>query len=821
GFFVNTLVLPIDLSDNPCFRDLLLRVREVTLGAYIHQDLPFEKLVEELVPTRSLSYSPLFQVMFVLHNAPRTDLKLTDLSSRWLPTKSTTAMFDLTLMMADTERGLTATFTYNTHLFYPATIERMQQHFQVLLSGIVAHPEQPVSDLPLLTNEERQQVLFTWNETQYPQQNGCIHELFEAQAERIPAAEAVIFGSTSLSYGQLNAQANQLAHFLRKLGVKPEMRIGICMQRSPEMIVGLLAIFKAGGAYVPLDPSYPPERLSFMLADAQVSILLTQQAISGQLPAHTAHVLCLDTIETVIAEEPASNPEPTAMADNLAYVIYTSGSTGQPKGVAIEHRNAVLLLNWSKTLYMSEDLRGVLASTSICFDLSVFELFVPLSRGGTVILAENVLHIPTLPAANTITLINTVPSALTELLRVERLPHSVRTINLAGEPIPSALVEQAYSYDTVQRIFNLYGPSEDTTYSTYALLAQASDGPPPIGRPLANKQIYLLDQALQPVPVGIPGELYIGGDGLARGYLNRPELTAQRFIPHPFVGTLIADQLSEARHESGVVDRNFKQGSTTSEPGSRLYKTGDLARYLSDGTIEYLGRSDYQVKLRGYRIELGEVEAFLRQHAQVLEAVAIIREDVPGDKRLVAYLVTQAQHELSTSSLRSFLKEKLPDYMIPSAFVILEALPLTLNGKVDRNKLPTPEEQSLTLSAAYTAPQTDTEQTIAVLWQEVLHREKVGIYDNFFDLGGHSLLLPLLQHKLQTAFQRKLSMLDLFQHTTISAQAAYIQQQDQHAESSFQHSQEHAATRRMALRRQRQIRQQLGSGEALEVRHDE
>lgn len=790
GCFVNTLVLPADLSGQPRFREMLLRVREMILGAYIHQDLPFEKLVEELVPARSLSYTPLFQVMFVLHNAPRTDLHLTNLSSRWLPTGGSTAMFDLTLLMAETEHGLLATFTYNTQLFYPATIERMQQHFQVLLSAIVAQPAQAVSDLPLLTRAQRQELLFTWNETQYLRPAGCIHELFEAQAQRVPEAAALISGETRVSYAQLNARANQLAHFLRRLGVKPEMRIGICMHRSPELIVGLLAILKAGGAYVPLDPSYPPARLSFMLADARVTLLLTRQAILEQLGAPTAQSVCPETNGAQIAEEPATNPEPSARADNLAYVIYTSGSSGQPKGVAIEHRSAVLLLDWSKTLYTPEDLRGVLASTSICFDLSVFELFVPLSRGGTVILVDNAFH---LPPAHTITLINTVPSALSALLHGERLPDSVRTLNLAGEPIPPALVEQAYASASVQRIFNLYGPSEDTTYSTCALLAKASQSPPPIGRPLANKQVYLLDNRLQPVPVGIPGELYIGGDGLARGYLNRPELTAQRFIPHPF---------------------------STALPGLRLYRTGDLARYLSDGTIQYLGRSDYQVKLRGYRIEPGEVEACLRQHPHIQEAVALMREDAPGDRRLVAYLLMPAHVAVAAESVRPFLQERLPAYMIPSAFVILEALPLTLNGKVDRNALPAPVEQPLATYQGQLTPQTEEEQTIAALWQEVLHRERVSMDDNFFDLGGHSLLLPLLQEKLQSAFACKLSLLDLFEHTTISAQAAWIHQQGQATENAFQHSQEHAATRKMALRRQRQSRQRPGSRKALEGKHD-
>ncbi|WP_445310211.1 amino acid adenylation domain-containing protein [Microcoleus vaginatus] len=441
---------------------------------------------------------------------------------------------------------------------------------------------------------------------------GAIHQLFESQVERTPDAVAVVFEEQQLTYRDLNVKANQLAHYLRLIGVKPEVLVGICVERSFDMIVGILGILKAGGAYVPLDPTYPHERLAFMLEDSSVPVLLTQARLVKSLPKHQARIVCLDTDWEIIERQSEANLISEVKLDNLAYVIYTSGSTGKPKGVAIEHRNAVALLDWAKQVFNPDDLAGVLASTSICFDLSVFELFVPLSWGGKVILAENALHLPALSAALDVTLINTVPSAIAELLRMDGIPSSVRTVNLAGEPLPNKLVQQVYEHNTVQKVFNLYGPSEDTTYSTYTLVKKGGNEPPPIGRPIANTQVYILDAQKQLVPIGVPGELYIGGAGLARGYLNRPELTADRFIPNPF----------------------------SNESGSRLYKTGDLARYLPDGNIEFLGRIDHQVKIRGFRIELGEIEASLQQHPDVRQAVAIAREDVPGDKRLVAYIVS-------------------------------------------------------------------------------------------------------------------------------------------------------------------------------------
>jgi amino acid adenylation domain-containing protein len=745
GFFTNTLVFRTNLSRNPTFKELLGSVREVALGAYNHQDLPFEKLVEILQPERDLSHNPLHQVVFYLRNVPTPQIKLPGVTLSNLEIEGKTAKFDLLLALEEGLEGINGTLEYSQDLFDASTARRIAGHFITLLESIAANPEQRISNLPILTKPEQQQLLFEWNNTQSElPKNQCIHGLFEAQTERTPDAIAVVFDGEQLTYRELNRRANQLAHHLKSLGVKPEIPVGICVDRSLEMVVGLLGILKAGGAYVPLDPAYPPERLVFMLEDAFVAVVLTQARLVESLPKHQGRIVCLDTDWEIIERQSEANLISEVKLDNLAYIIYTSGSTGKPKGVAIEHRNAVALLDWATQVFNPEDLAGVLASTSICFDLSVFELFVPLSRGGKVILAENALHLPTLPAAPYVTLINTVPSAIAELLRMDGIPSSVRTVNLAGEPLRNKLVQQVYEHNTVQKVFNLYGPSEDTTYSTYTLVKKGGNEPPPIGRPIANTQVYILDAQKQPVPIGVPGELYIGGAGLARGYLNRPELTADRFILNPF----------------------------SDEPNSRLYKTGDLARYLSDGNIEFLGRIDHQVKIRGFRIELGEIEAAIGQHPALRETVVLVREDNPGDKRLVAYIVSNSALKTQDSELindlRCYLKQKLPQYMMPSAFVLLESLPLTTNGKIDRRSLPAPDINQAEFESNFTEPRTPDEQLIAEIWAEVLGLERVGIHDNFFELGGHSLLATQAISRLREAFQVEVPLRSLFESPTVA-----------------------------------------------------
>ncbi|MDZ7967874.1 MAG: amino acid adenylation domain-containing protein [Nostoc sp. DedSLP03] len=642
GFFVNSLVLRTNVSGNPTFRELLAQVRQVTLGAYAHQDLPFEKLVEVLNPERNLSRTPLFQILFVLQNAPMPPLELENLTMTPLEVDNGTAKFDLFLSLRDTEQELTGCMEYDSNLFDAATITRMLGHYKTLLESIITDPDLHLTELPISTKVERQQLLVKWNNTKTDYlHNQCIHELFEAQVERSPDSVAVIFEDEQLTYQDLNRRANQLAHHLRSLGVGPEILVGICVERSLSILIGLLGILKAGGAYVPLDPAYPQSRLAFILKDTQISVLLTQEKLIATLPKHTAMAVCLDTDWEKIANQSSLNPINNATNENLAYTIYTSGSTGRPKGVAIEHRSTIAFLDWAKKLFATEALAGVLASTSICFDLSVFEMFVPLGCGGKVILVENALYLPTSSQANQVTLINTVPSVIAELLRVDGIPDSVRIINLAGEPVQNKLVQQLYQQDNVQQVFNLYGPSEDTTYSTFALLHKGANDIPPIGRPIANTEIYLLDQDLQPVPVGVPGELYIGGAGLARGYLNQAELTAEKFIPNPY-----SYPYPDAPR-TGMSDSNGHATQTTNgnKLGARLYKTGDLARYRSNGNIEFLGRIDHQVKVRGFRIELGEIEALLNQHPGVEQAVVLAQEDQSGNKSLVAYVIQNLQNQ--------------------------------------------------------------------------------------------------------------------------------------------------------------------------------
>ncbi|HEX7242821.1 MAG TPA: amino acid adenylation domain-containing protein, partial [Longimicrobiaceae bacterium] len=559
---------------------------------------------------------------------------------------------------------------------------------------------------------------------------------FEAQAARTPEAVAVVFEAESLSYGALNARANRLAHHLRGLGVGPEVRVAVCVERSLEMVVGLLGILKAGGAYVPLDPAYPAERLAYMLADSGAPVLLTQEELRGALPVPEGmRVLTVAEAGSGSGE----NRESGATARSLAYLIYTSGSTGVPKGVAIEHESAVALLSWAAGVYSAEELSGVLASTSISFDLSVFELFLPLSRGGRVIVVENALAVADSPAAGEVRLINTVPSAIAALLKSGRIPAGVTTVNLAGEPLKAELVDALYARGGIERVYDLYGPSEDTTYSTYTL--REAGGAATIGSAISNTQAYVADRGLQAVPVGVPGELYLGGSGLARGYLGRADLTGERFVPDPFGG----------------------------KAGGRLYRTGDRARWRTDGRLEYLGRLDAQVKVRGFRIELGEVEAALRRAPGVAECVVVAREDEPGERRLVAYVVGGAEAE----ELRVHLRRSLPEYMVPGAFVGLERLPLTPNGKLDRKALPAPEYGGA--GEAYVAPRTEVEEVLAGIWAEVLGAERVGVGENFFDLGGHSLLATRVVARAQAALGTEIPLRALFEAPTVAGLAGRVE----------------------------------------------
>ena len=786
GFFVNTLVIRTDIFGDRSFNELLVRIREVCLGAYAHQDLPFEMLVEALQPQRDLSYAPLFQVMFALQNAPMSQVELTGLSVSSLPIESATAKFDLTLSMENTATGLVGVWEYNTDLFDPSTIERMKGHFVTMLEGIVANPIQPISALPLLTEVE-QQLLVEWNNTQADYfQDKCIHQLFEEQVDLTPDAIAVVFENQQLTYQQLNCRANQLAHYLQTLGVKPDVLVGICVERSLEMVVGLLGILKAGGAYVPLDPEYPQERLSFMLEDAQVPVLLTQQQLLEKLSGHQAQLVCLDTDAQLISQSSQDNPIAGVQATNLAYVIYTSGSTGRPKGVLIPHgaiANHCCIIQQTYALVQSD---RVLQFASINFDASLEQIFPTLMVGATLVLRGSDVWTPTnfqkIISDFGLTVVN-LPTAYWQQLAQEWVKTQIldansqlRLVLVGGDVmLPEYVALWQQSPMSCVRLLNAYGPTEATITATlFEIPPQFSKDTNlkkiPIGCPLPNKTVYILDQHLQPVPIGVPGELHIGGVGLARGYLNRPELTLEKFITNPFDNSKIKSRLGKFATE-GNPPGNVPQKS-------KLYKTGDLARYLPDGNIEYLGRIDNQVKVRGFRIELGEIETVLSQYPHVQASCVISREDIPGNKSLVAYIVSQKEQTLTVSELRCFLKEKLPEYMVPNAIVILELLPFTPNGKVDRRALPAPDLHSQ-LSDKYVAPRSPTEELLAQIWAQVLKVEQVGIYDNFFELGGHSLLATQLVSRIRNIFKVELPLRELFARATVAELAHLIGQLQQ------------------------------------------
>ena len=758
GFFVNTLVLRTIVVRNPSFLELLARVRQVSLDAYAHQDLPFEQLVEALQPPRSLSHSPIFQVMFALQNAPRKPVELPGLSFNWLPLETAKAKFDLFLSMEETEAGLIGYWEYNRDLFEQSTIRRMMGHFQTLLRAILANPEARVGELPLLTAAERHQLLVEWNDTfaEYPQDK-CIHQLFEEQVERTPDAVAVVFEEERLTYRELNAKANQLAHYLQSLGVEAEVLVGICVERSIEMIVGLLGILKAGGAYVPFDSNSPAERLAFMLADAGISIIVTEEKLKSAIPSLPDVVVCLDTDwQQKIAPQAPSNPTGSVESSSLAYIIYTSGSTGKPKGVLTQHNNVTRLFAATQPWFSFNSNDVWTLFHSYAFDFTVWEIWGALFYGGTLVVvpywvSRSPKDFYQLLCQNKVTVLNQTPSAFRQLIKVEdslstESPLHLRYVIFGGEALEIKSLEPWFERhgDSSPQLINMYGITETTVHVTYRPLtiSDLNRNVSPIGSPIPDLQAYILDNYLQPVPIGVPGELHIGGAGLARGYLNRPELTEQKFISNPF----------------------------SDKPGSRLYKTGDKARYLPYGKIEFIGRIDNQVKIRGFRIELGEIEATLAQHPEVRQAVVIVRSDSTEDKRLVAYIVSEAE-ELAGSVLRGFLKSKLPDYMVPSAFVFLEAIPLTANGKVNRRALPAPDTEHLSESASLIPPRSNTELQLSQIWSEVLNVTPVGVTNNFFDLGGHSLLAVRLMARIESQLGIHLPLATLFTEPTIESQA--------------------------------------------------
>ncbi len=764
GFFTNSLVLRTDLSGNPTFRELLARVQQMAVAAYAHQDLPFEKLVEELHPERSLNRNPLFQTVFALQNAPMEQLELPGLTLSPYKLETTTTRFDLELYLWECSEnfrslwgdgwqqseGLRGVLVYSTDLFEPQAIARMLQHFQTLLAGVVANPDTPLADLPLLSAAEQQQLL-VWNQTERDYPACCIHQLFEAQVAQNPNAIAVSFGGRQFTYQELNSGSNQLAHYLQKLGVGSEILVGICMEPSPMMVASLLGILKAGGVYVPLDPTYPPERLRFMLEDAQVSVLLTQQELAplfNQGWEDQPIVVCLEKDWEAIALGSEENPVNKTALDNLAYVVYTSGSTGTPKGVAVPHR-AVNRLVCNTNYITWEPGDKVAQCSSISFDAATFEIWGALLNGAQLVGINREVTLSPQDFAQEIQQQKISVLFLTTALfnqMAQEVPDSFRSLRyllFGGEAVDVRWVQAVLQYGAPEHLLHVYGPTENTTFSSWYEVEVAATSIP-IGKAIANTQIYLLDTYLKPVPIGVTGEIYLSGDGLARGYLNRPDLTQERFITNPF--------------EKSKLDR--------------LYKTGDLARYLANGNLEFVGRSDNQVKLRGFRIELGEIEAVLNQHPEVRETVVMLREDQTSDRRLVAYIVPNSEQKLTISNLRSFLKTKLPNYMIPAAFVILEALPLTPNGKIDRQALPPPDIAKVELPEER-LPQTSAEAELVQIWSKLLGQQ-VGISDNFFELGGHSLLATQLVSRIRDYFGVQVPLRTLFETPTIIGLAQYI-----------------------------------------------
>ncbi|MDF2629024.1 MAG: tycC3 [Symbiobacteriaceae bacterium] len=719
GVFISTLVLRADLAGSPTFRELLGRVRENVFSDFEHQDLPFENLVEALQPVRDISRSPLFQVFFALQNAPMEPMQLPGLTLSEVHAPNGTAKFDLSLFLEEDGGTLTAVMDYNSDLFDGSTIERMLGHYVTLLAAAAADPDQPVERLPLLPAAEQRKLLETMSQTGPGTAHGLtIAGLLAEQARRTPTATALIYGEQRFSYAELHGRAGRLAHYLRQQGVGPDVLVGVKLNRTPDLVIAMLAVVKAGGAYVPLDPNYPEERIAFMIEDSGLRLVIDAEFLARHAGA--------------IAACPESAPAAHLDPENLIYVIYTSGSTGRPKGVAITHRSVAELMHWVRAHYTDEELSAVLFSTSVCFDISVFELYGTLCWGGAMILAENALQLPDLPAKNEVRLINTAPSAGAELVRQQAIPASVITVNLCGEALTRSLARGLYAIPTVQKVVNLYGPTEDTVYSTWTVVDRDGEQPPTIGRPLPGTQVYILDVHMQPAPIGVAGELWLAGRGLARGYLHRPELTEERF-------------------------------PTTAAYG-RIYRTGDLVRWLPNGEMEFLGRLDHQVKIRGFRIELGEVQEALLAHPAISEAVVVARHE-----SLAAYFA--ADRILTAGELRTLLGKRLPDYMVPAAFVQMAQLPKTPNGKIDRKALPAPEQEQTQSSAA---PRTPAEARMAALWCDVLGREQVGVEEDFFDLGGHSLMAARLITRIRTEFGMELPLRAIFSHPTVAALTAVV-----------------------------------------------
>ena len=747
GFFANNVVLRGDLSGNPSVEELLRRTRDVCVRSMEHQEMPFDLLVDALVARRETDHSPLFQVLFVLQSWVRNELPLAGATGEVLVVPTSTARYDLSVDLFDMPEGMAASFEYNADLFDAETIERMAADYERILRQMLAYPEKRVGDIELLGEAERRQVLVEWNQTRQSYPSGTtIHALFEEQARLVPGAIALIFEGQSLTYTELNSRANRLAHHLRGRSVGCGSLVGVLLERSIDMVVAVLGILKAGAAYVPLDPAFPQDRIDYMMGDAGLAAVITQRSLAETFPSRAPCMVLLDADQEAIALEATGDPTPASRSSDLAYVIYTSGSTGRPKAVMLEHRSVVnFLLSMHRRPGIDSDDRFV-AVTTLSFDIAGLELYGPLSAGGTVVLASRATALDGADLASLLercdaTLLQATPATWRLLVESGWRGKAGLKMLCGGEMLQRDLARRLLELGG--ELWNMYGPTETTIWSTIWRVTDVSRTIP-IGTPIANTQVYVLEPTGQPAPIGVAGELLIGGDGLARGYLGHDDLTAEKFvhIDLPMVGP------------------------------TRLYRTGDLARWRADGCLEYVGRRDHQVKVRGYRIELGEIEAVLATHAGVRENVVHVREDTPGDQRLVAYVVMGPGCDLDIEAARATLRKRLPEYMVPNHFVSIGELPLTPNGKVDRKALPAPSARTIT-------PFTDEimtpeQEKVAAIWREVLNVERVSLLGNFFDVGGHSLLLVRLQAALQNAFGRSLPLLELFQHTTVAAQAARL-----------------------------------------------
>ena len=777
GYFLNLLPIRTDLDGDPTFRQVLARVRESAQGAYAHQGTPFDKVVEALRPPRDLSRTPLFQACFSYQNDPMPTNAMGGLSLSRMPLTSGASRFDLEFQSFHDGGGLTGSFDYDRALFDQETIERLAGQFRHLAELAVAQPDTPVDRLSLLTGKERHEVLAHTNDTarDWPVEDGWIHRCFEARVRQAPQAEAVRFDGESLSYAELNSRANRLARRLCRLGVDRDVVVGVAMERSLDLVVSLLAVVKAGGAYLPLDPGYPRARLEYMLSDAAPQVVLTQRGVLDGLGDLDGHVLCLEELAAELVSEPEGDLEVEHEGKDLAYVIYTSGSTGRPKGVMNTHEAIRNRLLWMQEVYQLNATDRVLQKTPFSFDVSVWEFFWPLMSGATLVVARPGEHKD--PAAlfktilrEEITTLHFVPSMLQGFLRepgIEELA-GLRRVICSGEALSRDLQDQFFARSQAQ-LHNLYGPTEAAVdVTSWACRREPDPRPVPIGYPIANTQIHVLDRFLQPVPAGVPGELCIGGVNVARGYLGKPALTDERFIKDPF----------------------------GQRPNARLYRTGDLARRRADGALEYLGRLDRQVKLRGFRIELGEIESALTDHPDVRQAVVVARTVQAGDVRLVGYLTGEGSP--GSRELAAHLAQRLPEYMVPATFVILDELPLTPNGKVDEAALPLPDFGHRGLDTAFVEPRDGTEGQIAAAWQEVLGVDRVGLHDNFFELGGHSLLMPVLRDTLVRSLGREISLIELFQYPTVGSMAEFLHAPPEQAADALAGAHARAESRRNA-----------------------